>query len=219
VIPYNGGDLYYDAWIYNLADSAVWLDIWSYAYVPGVGQYGPIRRYNDVRVPRRYQVGRNDVREHVPGPAPEGEYTYVGYIGEFGDTIIDSSYFSFTKLGSAKGSVAGWETFNHWFEESGKEALVLGKEVIVPTHFALRQNYPNPFNATTVITYQLPTNSHVALEVYNLLGRRLATLVDERQEAGYRSVVWDASEVSSGLYFYKLTAGEFIETRRMMLVK
>jgi len=83
----------------------------------------------------------------------------------------------------------------------------------------LRQNYPNPFNATTVINYQLPVDGDVRLEVYNTLGQKVTALVDETQEAGYKSVIWDASEVSSGLYFYKLTAGDYTETRRMMLVK
>jgi len=65
----------------------------------------------------------------------------------------------------------------------------------------------------------LPVHSHVKLEVFNLRGQKVAMLADSKQQAGYRSVVWDASEVSSGLYFYKLTAGDFTQSRRMMLVK
>ncbi|MFQ5869209.1 MAG: T9SS type A sorting domain-containing protein, partial [Candidatus Zixiibacteriota bacterium] len=89
---------------------------------------------------------------------------------------------------------------------------------ILPGKFYL-SNYPNPFNATTVINYQLPVDSRVKLEVYNVLGEKVVTLVEEKQEAGYRSVIWDASELSSGLYFYKLTAGDYTETKTMMLVK
>jgi len=65
----------------------------------------------------------------------------------------------------------------------------------------------------------LPVHAYVKLEVYNTLGQKVATLVDEKQEAGHKSVDWVASEVSSGIYFYRLTAGDFTETRRMMLVK
>jgi parallel beta-helix repeat protein len=90
---------------------------------------------------------------------------------------------------------------------------------IIPRQFLLLQNYPNPFNASTVIEYQVPVHGHVKLEIYNLFGQKVATLVDSKQQAGYRTVLWDASRVSSGLYFYKLTAGDFSETRRMMLVK
>jgi len=89
----------------------------------------------------------------------------------------------------------------------------------IPEQFLLSQNYPNPFNAKTIIYYQLPVDAYVRLDVYNILGEKIATLVDGQQQAGYRSVSWTASEVSSGLYFYRLTAGDFTETRRMMLVK
>jgi hypothetical protein len=92
-------------------------------------------------------------------------------------------------------------------------------EVALPTVTELCQNYPNPFNASTLISYQLPTDSHVKLEIYNLFGQKVATVVDGQQEAGYQSVTWDPSDVSSGLYFYKLTAGDISETKRMMLIK
>jgi hypothetical protein len=92
-------------------------------------------------------------------------------------------------------------------------------EVALPTVTEIYQNYPNPFNASTTINYQLPIDSDVKLELYNLRGQKVATLADETQQAGYRAAVWDASEVSSGVYFYKLTAGDFTETKRMMLVK
>jgi hypothetical protein len=92
-------------------------------------------------------------------------------------------------------------------------------EVSLPAITELYQNYPNFFNASTLIGYQLALTSDVKLEVYNLLGEKVATLVDGEQQAGYNSVVWDASQVSSGLYFYKLTAGDYSETRRMMVVK
>jgi hypothetical protein len=89
---------------------------------------------------------------------------------------------------------------------------------ILPGKFYL-SNYPNPFNVKTTIKYQLPVDAYVRLDIYNLLGEKVAMLVEEIQEAGYKSVIWEVSELSSGLYFYKLTAGDFTETKRMMLVK
>jgi len=89
---------------------------------------------------------------------------------------------------------------------------------ILPGYFCL-SNYPNPFNTSTIINYQLPIDACVKLDIYNLLGEKVASLADKRQQAGYKSVNWDAQEVSSGLYFYKLTAGDYSETKRMMLVK
>ena len=92
-------------------------------------------------------------------------------------------------------------------------------ESSLPASTSLSQSYPNPFNAMTVIEYELPEASDVTLHVYNLIGEKVATLVNGAEEAGYKSVTWDASEVSSGIYFYKLSAGDYTETKRMMLVK
>ena len=80
-------------------------------------------------------------------------------------------------------------------------------------------NYPNPFNSATTIEYGLPQAGHVTVEVYDLLGRRVETLLDEEQEGGQHHVVWDAGDRSSGVYFYRIAAGEFTETRRMVLLK
>ncbi|MDW8436942.1 MAG: S8/S53 family peptidase [Chloroherpetonaceae bacterium] len=89
----------------------------------------------------------------------------------------------------------------------------------LPKVFALHQNYPNPFNPTTTIAYQLAENADVALEVFDVLGRKIATLVEARQDAGSYSANFDASGLSSGVYFYRLRAGAFSETRKMILAK
>lgn len=88
-----------------------------------------------------------------------------------------------------------------------------------PSKFVLSQNYPNPFNARTVIEYALPEPAHVRLEVYNMQGQKVATLVDESQEAGPRAVEWNASDVTSGMYFYRLQTGDVSQTNRMILLK
>ena len=92
-------------------------------------------------------------------------------------------------------------------------------DVRVPTEYSLAQNYPNPFNPITTIKYTLPKAAKVKVEVYNLLGQRVEILVDSEQEAGYHSVQWDGSEMTSGVYFYRLTAGSFTATKRMVLMK
>ena len=111
------------------------------------------------------------------------------------------------------------ELTHSWEGDSGPRRVLSDNLSNVPERFLLSQNYPNPFNAATTIYYQLPFEAHVKLQVYNLLGEKVITLVDEKQETGYKSIRWDASKVSSGLYFYRLTAGDFTETRRMILVK
>lgn len=89
----------------------------------------------------------------------------------------------------------------------------------VPTEYALQQNYPNPFNPTTTIHYALPVSGLTQLKVYNILGQEVATLVHEVQSAGTYRVTFDASGISSGIYFYKLTNGNFTQVKKMLLVK
>jgi len=89
----------------------------------------------------------------------------------------------------------------------------------IPKEFALEQNYPNPFNPVTVVRYQLPAASTVRLTIINLLGQEVAILFDGMQDAGYKSVEWDASNVPSGMYFYRINAGTFSETKKLMLIK
>ncbi len=93
----------------------------------------------------------------------------------------------------------------------------------LPEEYSLSQNYPNPFNPTTLIRYALPAVSNqlsaVTLEVYNILGQKVATLVDQEQKPGYYDIGWDASSLSSGIYFYRLNAGEFSQTRKMLLLR
>lgn len=89
----------------------------------------------------------------------------------------------------------------------------------VPTDIQLYQNYPNPFNPSTNISYSIANSSKVSLKVFNSLGQEVATLVDNNQSAGIYSVVWDASSVSSGVYFYQLISGNEIKTKKMILIK
>ncbi len=89
----------------------------------------------------------------------------------------------------------------------------------VPLQFSLHQNYPNPFNPTTQIRFDVPTAGPVKLTVFDVLGREVKTLVNDQREAGYHTASFDASAVSSGVYFYRLTAPGFVATKRMMVVK
>ena len=95
---------------------------------------------------------------------------------------------------------------------------------LIPEVFALHQNYPNPFNPTTQIRYDLPDNEFVSINIYDVMGRKIKSLVSINQEAGYRSISWNATNdlgqpVSAGMYIYTIQAGEFRQTRKMVLLK
>jgi photosystem II stability/assembly factor-like uncharacterized protein len=93
------------------------------------------------------------------------------------------------------------------------------KKEEIPESYALMQNYPNPFNPVTEIHYQLPVDNYVTLKVYYVLGKEIVTLVNGMQTAGYKSVSFDATNIPSGMYFYRLTSGTFTDVKKMLLVK
>jgi hypothetical protein len=89
----------------------------------------------------------------------------------------------------------------------------------IPDKYSLSQNYPNPFNPSTIINYQLPKSGEVKLTIYDAIGREVKILVNEKQNAGSYQVVFDGSNLPSGVYFYKLQAGDYIQTKKMGLIK
>ncbi|MDI6767009.1 MAG: T9SS type A sorting domain-containing protein, partial [Bacteroidota bacterium] len=93
------------------------------------------------------------------------------------------------------------------------------EEIDIPSKFELKQNYPNPFNPLTIINYQLPIDNWVTLKVYDVLGREIATLIDEFQVSGFKSVKFDASKISSGIYFCRLTCGKFSDIKKIHVTK
>jgi len=148
------------------------------------------------------------LNQYVPGYAPAGSYEYIAYCGDYPDNICDSVRFDFTVTG---GRIDGGA--DEWTLKGRFEA------VDTPSEFALKNSHPNPFNATTTITYDVPLAGIVTLDVFNLMGQKVAILVDGKVEAGQHSVTWDAENYSSGIYFYKLTAGGKTFNKRMTLLK
>jgi hypothetical protein len=89
----------------------------------------------------------------------------------------------------------------------------------IPLEYSLSQNYPNPFNPSTTINYSVPRSANVSLTIFNTLGQKVASLVNRREEEGYHQVIWNATNVPSGIYFYRLQAGEFLETKKIILLR
>jgi hypothetical protein len=119
---------------------------------------------------------------------------------------------------------------NYILEGSGEvtipssETFILNRESVIPVTFVLHQNYPNPFNPITTLRYDLPSDALVTLSIYDMLGREITQLVNTTQQAGFKSVQWDATDsmgrpVSAGAYLYQIQAGEFVQTKKMVLLK
>jgi hypothetical protein len=95
---------------------------------------------------------------------------------------------------------------------------------LLPTQLSLEQNYPNPFNPTTTLRYDLPEDADVRIMIYNIKGREIKTLINHQQNAGFKLVVWDATNdldqpVSAGMYLYRISAGDFHQVKKMVLLK
>jgi hypothetical protein len=113
-----------------------------------------------------------------------------------------------------------------WIDEGALEnpALEIYNNAQIPKEYILNQNYPNPFNSVTTLRYDLPEQSDVTITIYNMLGRKVKTLVNPTQDAGFKSMIWNATNdfgkpVSAGVYLYKIQAGEFVQTKKMVLLK
>ncbi len=125
---------------------------------------------------------------------------------------LNANYSAPAGLVSNDGKVVGSV---RWSYTTG----VKSTDGFVPGIFSLEQNYPNPFNPSTTINYQVPVNGLVTLKVFNVVGQEVATLVNEVQQASGYQASFDASKLSSGIYFYTLRAGNFVQTKKMMLLK
>ena len=123
----------------------------------------------------------------------------------------------FVTIGStAVGYVAGGSGIIAHYSGTVTSVLTSGNP---PNQFRLDQNYPNPFNPSTTIHYDLPSRSDVSIRIINLLGQQVAVLVNGQKEAGDYTAMWDASNVPSGIYFYRLQTGSSVQTRKMVVLK
>ena len=145
-----------------------------------------------------------------------GAWNTLGFVRGNGTTTEAQSY-SFLD-NSASGKVQ-YRLKQLDFDGQFEYSPVIEVDAGLPKQFALAPNYPNPFNPTTVINYQLPVAGNVSLKIYDVLGKEVMTLVNGRQEAGTYNFNFNANHLASGIYFYRLQAGSFVETKKMMLVK
>jgi len=146
-----------------------------------------------------------------------GEYEKIGYVPGHGTTTSTQTY-SYVDSKVASGSYTyrlKQIDFNGTYEYSYEVAV----EVTTPLEYALEQNYPNPFNPSTSIKYSIPEGGLVTLDVYNLLGEKVGTLVNGIQEAGRYEINFDASNLASGIYVYSLKSGSFTSVKKMLLMK
>jgi xylan 1,4-beta-xylosidase len=126
-------------------------------------------------------------------------------------------YLKFT--GTETGKLFQLQKFYFSAEGDTIDTAIKTSDIMIPQEFGMEQNYPNPFNPTTVISYQLPVASHADLSIFNALGQKVATLVSKQQPAGAYQIEWHAGGLASGVYLYRLQAGEYVETKKLVLLR
>jgi len=195
---------------------------WTYDYIRGIDHQGnPPSNGTNFQVPGDPVAGTGDLDPFG------GNKKMLGSFGPLQFNPGDSQYVYF-KIGVGQGA-------NHLASVTDMKALLNAPDSVLtavppdqpsslPQEFSLGQNYPNPFNPSTTISYTVPERSKVTLAVYNVIGQKVTTLVNEIKPVGSYSVTWDGAdaagaEVASGIYFYRLTAGEIVRTRKMLLLK
>jgi hypothetical protein len=214
-VPASGGTFEYDATLENMGTGASNFDAWIKVKMPNGVWTNPVVGPINLTLPGGATLTRART-QYVPGSAPNGTYTYRGYVGDYPAVLWDSSGFNFTKGMCMDGQNGGgseeWLNFGEPFPgEQSQTALI-------PSDLSLAVS-PNPFNATAAISYHLSTDSQISLQMYDLSGRLVATLATGWQEAGSHQAVFDGSRLASGIYLVKLTAGSATFTQKVVLLK
>jgi hypothetical protein len=145
------------------------------------------------------------------------KWNMIGFVDGHGNSGLSNSY-SFIDRNTVGSGKYNYRLKQIDFDGSFEYSDVVEVEVM-PAYFQLSQNYPNPFNPVTKITYQIPKESKVVIKVYDILGSEVASLVDETKEAGYYEIELNGINLPSGTYIYRITAGNFVEAKKMVLMK
>ena len=149
----------------------------------------------------------------------DSEWNKIEFIQGNGTSTEAKHYFFNDNIENLKDSKLFYRLKQIDYDGNFQYSKVIEVEIELPTKFFLNQNYPNPFNPVTQIKYEVPIKSAITLKVFDMLGREVETLVNEEKDAGYFQVSFDASRLSSGIYFYTLRAGNSFVTKKMILMK
>ncbi|MFZ0454014.1 MAG: T9SS type A sorting domain-containing protein [Ignavibacteriaceae bacterium] len=163
----------------------------------------------------------NDVRFYLT--KDDGSYSFRGKIVDNHDPLVTQKFNSINFALNTNAGTSAMKMLNVKIDRGAPLDSVLvgveGTKSLLPTEYSLSQNYPNPFNPTTTINFALPKSSDISLVVYDILGRKVAELINGNLAAGYHSINFNASNFASGVYFYRLQAGNFVSVKKLMLLK
>ena len=214
-IPANGGQFEFNIEASNTGTAPITFDVWTMATLPNGATYGPIINAPDLNINAGASINR-DRSQAVPARAPAGAYTYDAYVGDYPSSVWAEDHFDFEKLETEDNGpiIYNWNNFGEYFDGENEDAVVF-----IPTEYRFYSPYPNPFNPTTTIAFELRDAGLVSLRIFDVQGRQVACLNDGHLSAGKHEFAFDASRLSSGMYFAKIEAGDFKQTRKLLLMK
>jgi hypothetical protein len=217
-IPAQGGSFHFDVAIADTYEVESKFDSWIEVTLPN-GDTREIALREGLHLEPQTVISHGDLVQNVPSWAPTGEYTYTLYVGDhdYPEWYWANDSFEFEKLEGSESetTLGGW----HLAGWDRKERLAKG-EADLPEEMVLVHSYPNPFNPTTVLSYKLQVACFVRLEIYDVSGRLVESpLHHVWREAGIHEVVFDGSTLASGIYLYRLEAGGFETTGKMILIR
>ncbi len=212
-IPLGGGSFRFDVEIINLADSATAFDAWSDVRFPNGMVFGPLVLRTGLVIPGNGSLQRT-AGQYVPGVAPPGNYIYVIKVGDHPGFVEGFAEIPFEILAGEGASlgIEGWEV-SGWFGDD------VSMPASLPLDYSITGIHPNPFNAEARIEYTLPRAGRLKIAVYDINGRETAVLEDGWKEAGRHRIRFNGSSLSSGIYFCRMSAGAFSQTRKIVLLK
>ena len=172
---------------------------------------------NDVVLNWTTATELNNFGFEIQRSANSGEYTSLGFINGKG-TTTEMNQYSFTDKTVDAGNYT-YRLMQKDYDGTFAYSQEIEVEIDLPLDYSLDQNYPNPFNPTTTIRYAIPEDNFVSIKLYDVLGNEVITLVNEQKQAGRYEMLFNASNISSGVYYYQISSGSFTQTRKLMLMK
>lgn len=216
IIPMQGGSFNYTMTITCDSSNYALFDAWTELLLPNGYVMGPLFIRPNVFLPAGGLLSRR-LNFYVSAWAMPGTYEFRGYLGDYPDSVVASDSFTFVKLANGTGPTEpGYVELSGWDRDERVELPAAGTAI---ADRIVMDSSPNPFNPTTVLSLKLPAAGHVKLQVVDLAGRTIATLLDRELDAGIHAVTFDGDHLASGIYLAVLNAGDQAAAERLLLLK
>jgi len=195
-------------------DDYIPVELTSFSAVPKSGKIKLIWATATETNNQRFEIHRRTINEEIIG-----EWLLIGYREGNGTTSKPQSYSYLDDINGVNATAFEYRLKQVDYDGSYSFSEEIRVSNLVPAEYSLEQNYPNPFNPSTEIKFSIPQTTNVTLKVFDVLGREVVTLIDEQVEAGTHSLVFRAANLASGVYYYTIITENFIQTKKMLLLK